>query len=80
MIGDTAMILQDTARSGFTSAEDLPVDPDAIRLVNEKTAIICGMADLLLDANGSLDHEVGRAALDSIKRHAADLRELFKQN
>lgn len=55
----------------------IDVDAEIARAVNEKTAIICGMADLLLDSNGALDQSVARAALDSIKRHASGLRELF---
>jgi len=53
-------------------------DPDLTRAVNERAAIICGLADLLIDANGATEPDVARAALDSIKRHATGLRKAFK--
>ena len=81
MIGETAMV-SDGPSLHSVSPGFRPLDPEAARLrtLNEKTAIICGMADLLLDSNGSLDQEVARAALESIKRHAAGLRELFQND
>lgn len=50
------------------------------RTINEKLAIIEGMAELLLEANGTLDEKVARAALESIGRHAAELKGFLKQS
>lgn len=59
-------------------ADSVRAKAELAREVNERTAIICGMADLLLEANGSLDQSVARAALESIKRHAGGLREVLQ--
>ncbi len=54
-------------------------DPQWIRDVNEKIAIIQGLTELLVDPNGLLDDSTAKAALESINRHAAGLRDLIKQ-
>lgn len=53
-------------------------DPEVVRQLNEKIAIIQGLTELLID--GSYDEEVSKAALDSIRRHVAGLKELLKQS
>ena len=83
MNGESAMVIERPLLQSVPSSEAAVAvrqDPDLVRVLNEKTAIICGMADLLLEANGTLDQSVARAALDSIKRHAAALREVFQQD
>ena len=52
-------------------------DPEAVRLLNEKIAIIDGLTELLAD--GSFEEDVTKAALESIQRHVAGLKELLKQ-
>ncbi len=52
--------------------------PEAFRrAVNEKIALIEGMTELLLYADGEVDHTVGRAALEAIARNTAGLRLLL---
>ena len=53
-------------------------DPEIVRQLNEKIAIIQGLTELLAD--GLYDEDVSKAALDSIRRHVAGLKELLKHS
>lgn len=57
-------------------AAAVPLNQELTRALNEKVAIIAGLAELLLQANRSLD-ETAQEALHSICRQANELRDLF---
>ena len=52
-------------------------DPDLIRAVNEKVAIIQGFTDLLRGPEDVLDRATVEWALDSISAHAEGLKRLY---
>ena len=55
------------------------VGTDHKRDDNESIAIIEGWTELLLEADGTLEENVERAALESIRRHALLLKVLLSQ-
>ena len=60
-------------------ADRAPADPDLIRAVNEKVAIIQGFTDLLKSADDVLDGPTVEWALDSINAQAEGLKRLVLQ-
>ena len=49
------------------------------RDLNESIAIIEGWTELLIEADGGLEENVERAALESIRRHSVRLKDLLRQ-
>ena len=60
-----------------SKAGGVAADPDLIRAVNEKVAIIQGFTDLLRGAEDVLDGPTVEWALDSISAHAEGLKRLY---